>query len=782
MVKIESEIQFMAHVKNGINLLVGAGFSIGARDVDRKLLPLGVELLNELKEKFQIIDGFDSLSKAALILERTHKQEFYEYLRARFKVNEFADQYKVLPLLNIKSIYTTNIDDLIYEIYKNDVKYINTTTISGSEGNENAVNYSPLHGCIKFPNKGYIFSDIKIATAYSNANRDWSSLKHEFSKSPLLICGWSFSDSDIIEGLYGNSGMDRNSEKWILIRKENKSEIEYYKALNFHIIIGDTLELLNTIKNKLPKIDNETIKAEYLQQYAPPRDAAEITSYELKAFFQGDGPQWSYFFSGNLYETSHYRFIKDSILEKKDIFVIGIPASGKSTIMYQLLYTFRHNNEYNFLIGPTESAAKAYVNTIGNSNRILFVDDAFRDVKAINYLLMQKNIQLICFDRDYIYEKQYNYLMRDVKIAERLSKTILEDVTEIDQYDIQGIIDSIPADLKVCRPKTIINDKTIFTVLNMNMGDPRFEKRFVNKIKQLKEENPIALELFVMICYVHSCGVPVSFDMIMAYLNKYANDYKQIYKYIREVGKIISECGENDNFSYLNVNLQEQDYYKSRSRYFANLIIREIPDDTGLLKKVMTTFIDNVSPYKICRFDVFKRNAFDAEYAFKAFKNIEEGEVFYEKCTVIDTSEYIYQQAALYFAKFKKYKLAFYWIDKAKHLDKYNKFSIENTHAIITFNANYDIVDKNGFQKEVLLQSLGKLKKCYDADDRKLIHALAFSDLVKKYCSKFNNDNMNEYIIQAKQWLTKELKRGKIGKKSTREINQAIKNMDLLKK
>lgn len=777
MVKIEAKAEFMQYVRQGISLLLGAGFSIGAKDYNGKDLPLGLQLLTELKEEFPSIKPFNSLSMASTVLERTHKQIFYDFLERRFKVSEYDEAYKVLPQININNIYTTNIDDLIYNIYEGEDKYINTTIFSGSEnGNINVVNYSPLHGCVKFPLKGYIFSNISIATAYSNLNKDWSSLKHEFSKSPLLICGWSFADSDVIVGLYGNSNIDKNNEKWILIKEDDPAEVNYYKALNFHIIIGDVLDLLNEIRKCLPEQYINECKGVYLEQYAPPRDASCIQSYEIKSFFLGDGPQWSYFFSGNVYETSNFRKVKENIFEGKNIFAIGIPASGKSTIMYQLLYTYRNDPSVHYLIGPTELAAKAYMNTVGNTRRLLFVDDAFRDVKAIKYLLKQHNIQLICFERDYTFEKQYNYLSKDEDLKNQLKNTDVIDVTEIDQYDIQGIIDSIPMEIRVAKPKTYIQDKTIFTVLNINMGDPRFEKRFVSKIKQLEEENPIALELFIMICYVHSCGVPVSFDMIMAYLQEYEQNYEKIYDHIREVGKIICECtiGDREDFSYLNVNLQDQDYYKSRSRYFADLIIREIPDGTGLLKKVMTTFINNVSPYKICRFDVFKRYAFNADYAFKAFKNKEEGENYYKKCTIVDDSEFIYQQAALYFTKLHEYKLAFHWIDKAKHLDRYNRFSIDNTHAIISFYANYSSEDSTEESKGFLLQSLDKLMHCYRSDDRKMIHALAFAELVRKYCDRFASDEVKDYIIQAKNWLDMELKRGKMGKKSRREITQAI--------
>ena len=117
MVKIEAKAEFMKYVKQGISLLLGAGFSIGAKDSDGKNLPLGSELLTEIQEEFPSIKAFSNLSMASTVLERTHKQNFYDFLERRFKVSEYDEAYKVLPLINVKNIYTTNIDDLIYSIY-----------------------------------------------------------------------------------------------------------------------------------------------------------------------------------------------------------------------------------------------------------------------------------------------------------------------------------------------------------------------------------------------------------------------------------------------------------------------------------------------------------------------------------------------------------------------------------------------------------------------------------------------------------------------------------------
>ena len=123
-----------------------------------------------------------------------------------------------------------------------------------------------------------------------------------------------------------------------------------------------------------------------------------------------------------------------------------------------------------------------------------------------------------------------------------------------------------------------------------------------------------------------------------------------------------------------------QNYYQCRSRYFAEKIISSIPKDNKNFKKVLYKFTENVPQYKICQYDKFRRSAYDAAIIGKAFTDINEGENFYRLCAEKDDSEYIYQQAALYFANKKKYKTSFEWIDKARSGACYNRFSIDSTY------------------------------------------------------------------------------------------------------
>lgn len=686
---------------------------------------------------------------------------------------EFLKEYKLLLDVNIKNIYTTNIDDLIYEIFNESKnKYINTTIVEGIPFFQgDAINYSPLHGCVLYPQKGYIFSKTKIASAYTDQKDDWNNLRSVISNNPILFWGWSFEDSDAIEALYsGKMNSNNNEEKWILLYNPEEYEIDFYTALGFKIIVGSTLELLEEIEQynvKKEFIQEDEEKDFYLKEYSIPQNESQIASYPLVSFFEGDAPRWSYIYSGSLSKTHYYSIVSDFIDKGKNIFVIGIPACGKTTLMMQLLYEYPANRAKHFIKVPTIQEINLYLKRLEGRKSLLFVDEGFRDYNVILKLLQQPNVQLVCFDRDYIYESQA-YRIRNIT-----SDFEICDITEINDLDARKIIDSIPSEIKKSETTIFNNDKTIFSILTKNMRRQRFEIRFSKMVSEFYHKNPLATELFIMICYVHSCGVPVSFDMIFSYLRNETDDYHEMYKYISEIGKIILQCGD-DSFKFLNVDFHEQDYYQSRSRYFAELIIRNLPNSINILKKVLVTFIDNVPAFKICRFDIFKRNAFSADFAIKAFPNIDEGCDYYEKCALIDDTEYIYQQAALYLSKKKKYTLAFKWIERARNFSIFNRFSIDNTHAIIQFNANINIEEDDDGNVEALLeQSLKILQNCYTNDRRKIIHVKTFADLTKQFYDRFGYEKAAEYISQACEWLEKEKASVDCGSKIKKEMERS---------
>ena len=523
-----------------------------------KKLPCGNGLLEELKEKFPKIAAFHDLSKVSTVLQEKsmEKEKFKDYLTDRFTVNNYGKEYDNLTKVNVKkNIFSTNIDDLIFKIWDNaeqSQRYVNNTLNLGESNAPLAINYFPVHGCVLNPEKDYIFSNIKIASAYSSQDGSWESLKLTVSSSPILFWGWSFNDSDIIEAIYSSRGkmVEDNTRKWIVLYDPQEYEIEFYESLNFSIIIADTKELLKyfeTIESTTEKTVNNTVKVP--SQYQVP-SFVEEASYPVENFFTGDIPRWSYIYSGQVIKTQHYKKIADLIHSGSSIIVTGIPASGKTTLMMQLASGIETEKSKHLLYTPTVAEVNKYCKIIGEEKVMVFVDNCLNDYRAFEHLITKTNIQVIGFERDNRYES----------IAYRLFESNFEfelyDVSEISEQDISRIVDSIPKGMYSGK-MVEVQDRTIFEIIRKHAKVPVMEDRFANALRELYSYDKKTTELFLMISYVHSCGVPVSYDMIYSYLEE--SDYRDVYKDIKNIGKLITECYDQD-FGFLgDINLDDQD-------------------------------------------------------------------------------------------------------------------------------------------------------------------------------------------------------------------------------
>lgn len=748
---IESEHILRDSLQNGINLFLGSGFSVLAKNKDGFALPTGKGLLNEIQDNFEKVASFPDLSKACSVLESTiDRNNFHTFLINRFSVTQYHDLYNSLLKFKINNIYTTNIDNLIFSIYENSQKYyINDTSVRGDDNNTYSINYHPLHGSVCNPEKGFIFSNIKIATAYADQLDSWQGLRRTVSRQPIVFWGWSFNDSDIIEAIYKSKEKDvhDNIQKWIVLHNPQDYEIYFYKSLNFNIIYNDTKSFLEYLDNI--QIDNLSVTSLDKEDGIPkewliPKIGSQ-PSFPIKNFFEGDAPRWSYIFSPDLAKLHYFKEIYDAIIGGQNIIIKGIPASGKTTILMQLAYELNTLKLKTFLPSATYESAKKYLNTIKNKHVILFLDNCLDDYTATS-LLLSSHVQIVGCDRDNKYEN-LAFRLRDSNVSFRIF-----DISEINDFDMRGIVASIPKEMIKKFPSKAA-DKTIFDLLRSHINIPVLEKRFAEMVEQSLKTDPIPTELFVMICYAHSCGIPVSFDMIYSYCHDITDDYREMYDYISKIGRMIKECC-GDSFGFLgDINFEEQDYYQCRTRYIAEIIINKIRN-YGLLRHVIVRFVKNIPSFKICRYDIFKRRAFDADLMTKIFPYPQDGIDFYTSCTSIDDAPFLYQQAALYLSRKRRYKEAFTWIEYAKNNSSKNIFSIKNTHAIILFNANIDSLYRDEYSVlSTLHESLDIIEDCYKNDRRKSYHARVFGELVLKLYKIYGFEVSEKYLVKAYEWL-----------------------------
>lgn len=250
---IENEYTFRQILAQGINLFIGSGFSILAKDKKNRTLPVGSSLASEIISRFKVPHlSHLSLLQICTIIETTNRDELYSYFRNRFSVESFDRRYSVLTRLNIKNIFTTNVDDLIYKIYSHSHKhFLNDIDVQGPAfADRNAINIVTLHGSVIDNNRPMTFGTLDIAASFRTDPDRWHFLTGKIQDLPTLFWGYSMSDAGTLEALSPHSVQGRpHKGKWIVLRPSTEEgTAQYFKALGFQIITADTDEFLDFLK------------------------------------------------------------------------------------------------------------------------------------------------------------------------------------------------------------------------------------------------------------------------------------------------------------------------------------------------------------------------------------------------------------------------------------------------------------------------------------------------------------------------------------------------------
>ncbi len=745
--EIELKETLEKNLKTGVNLFLGAGFSVYAKDKNDNNLPVGSELASELVSKFDC-PNLSDLTKVCTIIDSQDSEGLKLFLIDRFRVKEFSEFYNLLTKINCPRIFTTNIDNLVDRIFEStNYKYLNNVFINGAcFQDKNCIDFIPIHGSIDMPEMKFLFNKQEVSGSFRTELNAWVNLNHSANQLPSVFLGYSLEDVGAIESLFGSKGgTATQKDKWILLRSNDPGNIAYFRALGFKIIIGDIkdfFEFLNTITFEKTVLSGkkDDIEQIYPEACVPRnKDAGRIR--QIDEFFLGSAPIWSDILSNRVYRTHHLDNIANLLEKSKNLIITGIPASGKSTLLLQLAKKVSNSKRVLFFkdLSPNKS------NIIRNEIRIptvILIDNFTSDIDSFINLSYNDNIKLVGFDR------YYNVDISTHKISD--SKFETYDVSDLDLQDIQGIFNSIPLSIrkeKMIRKKESHEVPSIFEIVNYNINRPDLNERYKDILLELDESDPILLELLIMTCYVHSCRIPVSFEVINSYLTDEISTYDEVDNFMKSLKGMVKES-LGDLLSELNA---DQDYYQPRSQILAETVIQQTKNTH--FKRVFERFHELVPKHQIPNFYVFKRNGYDAFYVTKAFSNWQEGLEFYDKAYQTDKNPFLLQQCALYLLRKKRYSEAALKIDRALQTSFKRFFSIENTHAIILFKANINVVSNDSSIQDTLDKSMQILIECYKEDQRKTYHAMVFAEQSIEYYTKYPNEKAIEYLNLAKNWL-----------------------------
>lgn len=752
--EIKNKNSLIHAMKTGINVFVGAGFSLYAYDKKKQNLPSGNGLADELKSMFNV--KASSLSMISTIFQRKAKTEFKAFLTERFSVDSYESFYNNLNLVNVKSYFTTNIDNLIPKIVsaENSKRFINDLLVNGENADANRINYLPLHGCVENPENEYVFDVQSLATTFGNNSRIWSYLSNACEKNPTIFLGYSYSDNSVIQALSSYRTFENaQKEKWILLYNPTDDQIEFYEALDFTIIKGEIKEFLELLPNIL---DNEELSGkkneeeeirDIFKSNLVPLDNRNQVSRPIIDFFRGQVPIWSDILSNKIYRVSYYKQIQDSIYnQNRQTIVIGAPVSGKTTLAMLLAYNVQFEGVKLMYSGLTLSKVDFILKILGNLKALIFVENFTDNIEAFLKLSQAKNITVVGVDRSQFYST----------VSHMLTPQMFDiiNVTELSDNDIQGVFNSVPVEIKASSMKTKRKSKDIYAADSIyefvirNIKGQNIVERYKKIIHDLEHDDSNLMEFLLLCAYMHKCRVPLSIEVAYSYFSDIYN-YQDVLEMKDELEDMLSEFeGSNDLLD------SSIEYYYPRTYFIAEAILKY--SSPLLLKKIMSKVIDNVPKYLIYNFKTFRKFAFDSLLTAKAFVDWKDGMDFYKSAYLYDNENpYVLQQGALFLSKKKQYQEAFKWIDKAINSTNDKYFSIRNSHAIILFDANYEL-ELNNMVEEQLDRSMEILHKCYHDDSRKIFHAIVYADQAERYFIKANSEKTINYLQQAKKWLKEE--------------------------
>lgn len=734
--QIQYEEIFFDKVKAGINLFTGAGFSV-LPNPDGKHLPVAKDLAKKICDEFLLPSTLASdLELVSMRARKKDARRFDQFLRESYRVYDINSLYSAVNLMNIRTYITTNIDNLFQTIVEKDAeKYINPVVNGKAKRIGKPIDYIPLHGDITDPESYLYFGSLEIARAVADNSRLFSVMENEVYRYPTLFWGYGFHDSSVMSTL-GSILSNNASNIWIQFTEDNKEKAEAYRELGFNIIIGDTEGLLKDIQSRLSIAINKKNKdlsvPKIWESFEIPTQNQLKINLNATDYFRDGKMAWNVIFSKYPYETIFVKEAYEKHLKNKNLIIIGSSQCGKTTLLRQLSITIEKPGYY------ISELTKKHAEKLAKSLRTditVFMDDCSKDIEAFSALARHPKIRLIGITDENNYESA-KHLLSNIKYE----TYYLPDLSRVEANNAFEHISQSIRKTKFVYSKAP-NEKYSYLEFGFDNIQNIISKDKIEKFLLSIDDKQIREILFIT-AYLNKNGSYLSTDVLWRIIH--ADSYDDLVVAIKKTNQALSSIDE-----VIDNDLDDQDYYILRSNAFSRYLVNAAIDNHKReFGKAIKKLIEEVPRGMITRYNVYRRTAYDANLFYSVFGS--KAETLYDMIYSFDSSPYTLQQKALYLSRCHKYNEAFTLIDKASQDMPYN-FSIQNTKAIITFEAN-----KHSREPEARAQlekAMSILATCYKSDKRKVYHAQKYAEYAV-FISERHRDG--QYLETAKEWLQKE--------------------------
>jgi hypothetical protein len=475
-----------------------------------------------------------------------------------------TEQHYQLTNFSWKKIYTTNIDDLVEQIYaKNKLDLIpqhapRKTIIQ----KDIATHYFKLHGSVRNPSEGFVFStESYVNTQITSTDYRFSTLATDMHSEHFIFLGSNFEEFNIdyYLKLYENTGYASSRGKLFFINPKPSALLKKkIERINGVLIEWDTnafLQFITDLKQHENRTKEELLlkEVENMAFYSLKKikeNAGDLKKYQSQLYL-GYEPKWEdvltdWDFLNNELLEEFSRFLKNISRFGSGIFsLIGKSYVGKSTFIKRLAvelqlngyevfnYSGRYFNFFPFF---------QYVKKSGNFKFALVVDNAAYNYTPIKQLLamIPKSIELVVITASrphahfrYRYNLVDNYLFEyefDNFISEKYSENILKRLEE------KGFLGEL-ANVKSNEERRLViqkNNDVVSTLYNLTYGRG-FIERLNKNIQPLLKENSETKDLLISFAIFNRLELPdFPIELINQLSNNRGNEFlKKIEDYIK---------------------------------------------------------------------------------------------------------------------------------------------------------------------------------------------------------------------------------------------------------
>lgn len=524
-----------------MNLYLGAGFSVYADNETGEKLPLGNEINKHLIDVFGLKTNREyTLSKSCQKIKKDNKDALERLLKETYRVKSFDKMYTGLCRLPIKNIITLNIDNLVERIYEDEssTKIIADNNITGPLEKNNVVNLYKLHGSVTYPmGSDMSFTDKELTDLFVREPGLFNTVSLKLSSAPTLFWGTSFGDNDSLELICHSEIYSKSATpKWIVVYPSDNVEdtIEDLEDLGFNIVVADTKELMEYLCSLSFAASTKVKKyvyREYRENFPANFICNELEHSSVRRpvmdFFSGAEPVISDILSSNVKRTSYFNQILQTIFSKRVTLITGIPGCGKSTLLMQLAFGKEIDGRKFWFNSIIKQEAEKLVRLVKDDKNVtVFLDNLYSNVDAFEVLKGNSNIKLVLAERALNYE----YVKRFLSI----SSDAIVDVSNLAASDIQNICLSMnksSSDAIALMEKN--KNISLLEIVFFASTNAQIKERISGYIKDLAEFKDEKLkidllELYTLVNYTSSCGIPATMDMLYFYFGDLIENYEDI--------------------------------------------------------------------------------------------------------------------------------------------------------------------------------------------------------------------------------------------------------------